>query len=289
MIEIKQEILDNISYEFFITNRYTITEFNFENINYTAICNNGFIKLHSEIGKAYWLSQNELGHLTPDWKLHVSVNHEDVPKCWNLMCEIFLKNKCRSGMKVCYLRECSQIKRGREITFYIYKYEDCFKTSSSIARDYGLDRSLEHSEDYWVDLVSQIEFLLKEKADGILVNSLPNNIFPEFKLTNNLKAEYMEELDLYLVFDIDEFSINNIIHRHNLIHSNNLDTFDKLKNNDPSYASFLYKMFNLTWTIKGDKDFVSQTNEKVVSTVERNLRIVGLKSYLNNNYLEFYK
>jgi len=67
------------------------------------------------------------------------------------------------------------------------------------------------------------------------------------------------------------------------------DTFDKLKNNDPSYASFLYKIFNLTWTIKGDKDFVSQTNEKVVSTIERNLRIVGLKSYLNNNYLEFYK
>jgi hypothetical protein len=48
-------------------------------------------------------------------------------------------------------------------------------------------------------------------------------------------------------------------------------------------------MFNLTWTIKGDKDFVFQTNEKVVSTIERNLKIVGLKSYLNNNYLEFYK
>lgn len=67
------------------------------------------------------------------------------------------------------------------------------------------------------------------------------------------------------------------------------DIFDKLRNNDPNYASFLYKTFNLTWTIKGDKDFVSQTNEKIVSTTERNLRIIGLKSYLNNNYLEFYK
>lgn len=67
------------------------------------------------------------------------------------------------------------------------------------------------------------------------------------------------------------------------------DIFDKLRNNDPNYASFLYKIFNLTWTIKGDKDLVSQTNEKIVSTTERNLRIVGLKSYLNNNYLEFYK
>jgi hypothetical protein len=67
------------------------------------------------------------------------------------------------------------------------------------------------------------------------------------------------------------------------------DIFDKLRNNDPNYASFLYKIFNVVWTIKGDKDLVSQTNEKIVSTTERNLRIVGLKSYLNNNYLEFYK
>jgi hypothetical protein len=67
------------------------------------------------------------------------------------------------------------------------------------------------------------------------------------------------------------------------------DTFNKLRNNDPNYASFLYKIFNIVWTIKGDKDLVSQTNEKIVFTTERNLRIVGLKSYLNNNYLEFYK
>ena len=67
------------------------------------------------------------------------------------------------------------------------------------------------------------------------------------------------------------------------------NTFDKLRNNDPNYASFLYKIFNITWTIKGDKNLVSQTNEKIVSTTERNLRITGLKSYLNNNYLEFYK
>jgi len=42
--------------------------------------------------------------------------------------------------------------------------------------------------------------LIKEKADGILVNELPKsiNIGPE-----KIKAEYIEELDLYLVFDID--------------------------------------------------------------------------------------
>jgi hypothetical protein len=64
-------------------------------------------------------------------------------------------------------------------------------------------------------------WLLKEKADGVLIDKLPNNIYPEFKnniINNNIKAEYMEELDLYLVFDID--IPDNIIERHLFIHNN---------------------------------------------------------------------
>ncbi len=57
-----------------------------------------------------------------------------------------------------------------------------------------------------------VEFLLKEKADGVLVNNIPM-----FGLTN-IKAEYMEELDLYLVFDVDD--LDSPINRHNYIHSN---------------------------------------------------------------------
>ncbi len=62
-------------------------------------------------------------------------------------------------------------------------------------------------------------FLLKEKADGILVNSMPKDIFPEPMnlLDYKLKIEYIENLDLYLVFDID--MKNSIIDRHNYIHS----------------------------------------------------------------------
>jgi hypothetical protein len=49
------------------------------------------------------------------------------------------------------------------------------------------------------------EYLIKEKADGILVNTLPPNIFPFcIEIINKqIKAEYIEELDLYLVFDIN--------------------------------------------------------------------------------------
>lgn len=48
-------------------------------------------------------------------------------------------------------------------------------------------------------------FMLKEKADGVLINNMPVGIYPHTDILNNyqVKAEYIEELDLYLVFDID--------------------------------------------------------------------------------------
>jgi SAM-dependent methyltransferase len=48
-------------------------------------------------------------------------------------------------------------------------------------------------------------YLLREKPDGILVSKMPSNIYPTTDLFNNLniKAEYIEVYDLYLVFDID--------------------------------------------------------------------------------------
>jgi hypothetical protein len=48
-------------------------------------------------------------------------------------------------------------------------------------------------------------FLIKEKADGILINVLPLNIYPynEELEKYEIKAEYIENLDLYLIFDIN--------------------------------------------------------------------------------------
>ena len=48
-------------------------------------------------------------------------------------------------------------------------------------------------------------FLIKEKADGLLIKNIPCNIFP---LTNEIlnyevKSEFIEELNLYLIFDIN--------------------------------------------------------------------------------------
>jgi SAM-dependent methyltransferase len=58
-------------------------------------------------------------------------------------------------------------------------------------------------------------YLLREKADGVLVHSLPSNIYPPFPPKNKIKAEYIESLDLYLVFDID--IPMNIMDRYNYL------------------------------------------------------------------------
>lgn len=72
-----------------------------------------------------------------------------------------------------------------------------------------------HLLPYEINIYSN--FLIREKADGILINNLTSNIYPsrDELLNNHVKAEYIEELDLYLVFDID---INkNIIDRYNYL------------------------------------------------------------------------
>ncbi len=61
------------------------------------------------------------------------------------------------------------------------------------------------------------EYMIKEKADGILADILPKDIYPIFNSSNKLKAEYIETLDLYMVFDIDVSG--NPLERHKYIHS----------------------------------------------------------------------
>jgi SAM-dependent methyltransferase len=62
------------------------------------------------------------------------------------------------------------------------------------------------------------EYFIKEKADGILVDILPKDIYPNILCNyTKLKAEYIEELDLYMVFDID--IIGSTCERHMYINS----------------------------------------------------------------------
>jgi hypothetical protein len=76
---------------------------------------------------------------------------------------------CRAGMKVIYLKEVENPQPGREITIYIVKYDPVFE-KSQFAGDFGLDISIEHSEEYWFLMCKKIEEYLN--SYGIESNGL---------------------------------------------------------------------------------------------------------------------
>ena len=224
------DILSKISYQYFIENRYIISELQIESLDYSAICNNGWIKLHTTKGKAYWLSQNEMGHLSPDWKFHVSVVHEDIPKAWNIVSKLFLEMRCRSGMKVSYLKENQTTAKGREITIYIFKYIPEYSQKSEIAKDYLLNYADEHSEDFWFKFFQKIEESLSiekirsnglAKGDKKLGNyvSIRNEAYIKIKNKDNLDIdEYPPDSCGWnasghsLPFDLNRFEKNCILY-----------------------------------------------------------------------------
>lgn len=67
------------------------------------------------------------------------------------------------------------------------------------------------------------------------------------------------------------------------------DIYSKFKQKDNNYAYNNYLVFTFNWKLTGNKEKVANINKKVTSTIEKGYRIEGLHSYLNFNYLEFYK
>lgn len=170
-----EKIIDYISYEYFELNRYKISDFVLNGEEYSCICNNGFIKLHSNKCKSYWLCQNETEHTSKDWKFHISVTHEDLKRAWNLIVKIFINMKCKSGMKVYYLKENYQSALGREITIYVFKYDQVYD-QSEIRQDYMFDYCDEHSTEFWLEFISRIEKTLKDnkiRSSGLAKGDLP--------------------------------------------------------------------------------------------------------------------
>jgi hypothetical protein len=205
MENLNSAVLESISYEFFEKNRFTITDFKLEDTEYSAICNNGWIKLHTTKGKVYWLAQNELNHVTPDWKFHVSVVPEDIPRAWNLVTKIFLEMRCQSGMKTAYLKENTNTAKGREITIYIYQYVKGYSSISEIGKQYGLNLSDEHSENFWIRFFNKIEEILS--INNIRSNGLANGDKKLGKYTS-LRNEAYVRLKNELVYPPDNFGWN---------------------------------------------------------------------------------
>ena len=115
------------------------------------------------------------------------------------------------------------------------------------------------------ELYSYKKFILREKTDGILINNLPIGIFPFNNIIYNyeIKAEYIEHLDLYLIIDIN-IPNTTIIERYNILknihphiknnkyinQTNNINNFiETIINERNNINTFLneYKNITIKW------------------------------------------
>lgn len=128
------------------------------------------------------------------------------------------------------------------------------------------------------DLSKLKNYLIRENVKGIQVNSVPFDIYPECELLNNykIKAIYNEELELYIIIDID-IPNTTIIERNELLWSyhnnfeiktiNNLDEFNKYLEKDKNNLKlFLDKYDSIKWyPIKLFNIIHNETIEKQLS------------------------
>tara|TARA_B100001121_G_scaffold310305_1_gene340579 strand:+ start:6762 stop:9527 length:2766 start_codon:yes stop_codon:yes gene_type:complete len=138
-------------------------------------------------------------------------------------------------------------------------------------------------------------FLIREKADGELVYKLPNNIEPPFNINCDVKAEYIEELDLYLVFDCN---INmNVINKYNFLRNKHYMTSGKtleivncmeelitaIKQERQLFETFLEKDYdNYRWYPKAAWNIITM-NEQFINDI---YNFVNEKSIYNKIILE---
>jgi len=93
-------------------------------------------------------------------------------------------------------------------------------------------------------------YLIREKADGILINQLPLGIFPNHDIINyQIKAEYIEDLDLYLIFDID-IPNTTIIDRYNFLRNAHCYTKNSSLKKINNFSEFIEMFDNERETLK---------------------------------------
>jgi len=128
-------------------------------------------------------------------------------------------------------------------------------------------------------------FLLREKADGILINNLPINITRMFDsdkfndiFMKEIKAEYIEDLELYLIFDI------------NIPNTSLIERYEFLRNNHPSTKNLIEsKITNLDELILGIKNERIIFNKFLEETKNEKIRWYPKIAFLINNPDEKFK
>ena len=134
-----------------------------------------------------------------------------------------------------------------------------------------------------IELLTLENVLIKEKSDGIQVNTL--SMFNEFS-NCQIKAEYIEEHEIYLVFDIDlpNTSIKERINYLRLLHpfTKKLNNFQEINTVNDLVTNIDYERNNLV-------TYLSQNENKIKWYPKASFCIKkmndGLLSYFNN-YIE---
>lgn len=184
-----KDILDSLfEYDTCTDNRYIIPKLPYKFGSSTEyielLVTNGYVKLYTQKGRAYWISQVQYSeHKSPDWKFHFNVAYKDLHKAWNIIVTTILPLKQNYsphtpvifGMKVISIKNNNQWSdnmKGREITVYIYKYDPSLNGPDGKGIIYGDDeyfvykKEEEEPNKFWFDFVVSVEEeFIKEKIE----------------------------------------------------------------------------------------------------------------------------
>lgn len=134
-------ILDNrFDYTYAINHRLEIPnqfiKINSKKILIELLVTNGFVKIYTFKGRIYHIKQNIDNHTVPDWKFHFNVKPEEIPKAFNIVSDTLIKHIIQNtkdediiddifiSMKAYNINLCTKMQEGREITLYIYTFDE---------------------------------------------------------------------------------------------------------------------------------------------------------------------
>jgi hypothetical protein len=207
----------------------------------------GFVRIFTERGLCYWLTQISCEHVTPDWKLHFSVDLAQIATAWAVIAGLFIENSLEIGMKATYVdpKDWPASQRGREITLYIYVHDEAYdrlhgreaeiSDNPALALGTFFERGLTDSDPFWADFIVQAEQRLEQAgvrsrgcADGDLAlpgcsfTSLRNEAFVRCLTTGvvaKVDGSTEEEARFELGYPPNAYGFNAANHRNPLEHT----------------------------------------------------------------------
>ena len=147
---------------------------------FTLYDQGGFLRLLTKRGANYFAQQNLTGHITPDWKIHFSVEHDDLPTAWNLLASLFMSMRCEFALKctVCDASQWTTDQYGRELTVYMFVHDAAYEEASASQADPETRLGVQYERDasWWQEFVARAERMLAAhsvRTRGCAVGDLP--------------------------------------------------------------------------------------------------------------------